>query len=729
MRFSLTTIWLDFKIRAGLAMLLLGVGVYFGMAHQVLVEAYWPGTYILGGMIFFLGLFFSLGIRSVVLFERPQPLLQPFFDDHEWLPAMITKTVIILNAVAVLFATLLGCVFTDWAAGLWDKIAERFLVQRETWKIIAFASTMLPAGMAGFILGFIPSLSYLLILHINQAAFLQSDHRKIQRLVHNLINLVTLSVVTGWSLGYFLSAQAEERWMGVILIPAILSLLVVLLSLIGKTDASTISHEPAFSPGLSRRSAPPELANKKSKLTEYTAVLLGWLGVWQIVHWRYAMDNWCDLGRMLGDYYSGQSIIFLAGFAAALGIGLGQRLFPNRLNKFLTPIDRQGLALAALGLWTIITAVLMKSSFKADYLQTGLPQIVMPLSLIGIAAMWGVNVSLTISAMTLGRPDNMELWTYTLRRIGWGVALAGPTYLLWEYQDIGNLLAIAFGSLLAIAMGGVDLIYDEPGIGDTMRSTRTGRLIHAGCIVFLYLSLFFFIVFVPPLKAGWLKTVNHQRTTIREGLAGVASLIEGNEPELVWSGRFELPERTNPAIRHSIQEIINRIVTQRQNELSDDLRPLLINLPYQSAHWSAHAMQLDIDAAIREVEFKFLELPSPPQIRDISELYARQKDFNLSIAMLPPWHCRCTPDRSDLIKRILKHSNDLNSVWILLPAQNPDQQTKQEVQSLVNLIKNLTGKFPESTTIAGPDDYRWEIFSSPHSIETFIREKPSATTR
>jgi hypothetical protein len=64
----------------------------------------------------------------------------------------------------------------------------------------------------------------------------------------------------------------------------------------------------------------------------------------------------------------------------------------------------------------------------------------------------------------------------------------------------------------------------------------------------------------------------------------------------------------------------------------------------------------------------------------------------------------------------------MDGVWVLLLTRSSDQQAKLETQSLVNLIENLTGNFPENTTIDGPKDYRWEIFSSQRSIEKFTHQ-------
>ena len=726
MRFSLTTIWLGIKIRLGLAALLLGIGVYLGMVYQALAGVCWPGTQVLSGMFFFLGLGFLLGVKGIAFFGKPSPLLKPFFDQQEWHRSIVTKVLMTTMAGVVLFSILAGSLFTHWGIGLCDEIFERFLVSGEVRKAISFITPLVPAGIGGWVLGFIPGLCFMLLFfYTDPTTFFQSDQRTIQQMVQNLIILVIISLLTGGSLGYLLTTLSGERWFGVALIPVILSLLVILLSLWGKTDRSTIHHDPTYPPYHLRRTMAPELASRTSRMIEGTMILLGWLGVWQILHWRYALDNWHDVGNLFENGCSGVKLIFLASFSASGGIFFSGRLLPKQLNRFLTPIDREGLSLAGFGLWTIITAVLTKHYFSADYLQTWLPQIVISLSLLGTAWLWGMSVGLAIPAMSIGRPDSVEFWVHTLGRLGWGVLLAGPTYLLWQFLELGNLLAIAFGALSAIALGGVDLIYDEPGMGNDMRLSRTGRFIHAGSVVFLYISLGLIILFVPPLQSGWLGASNHQRITIREGQAGVASLIDGDSPTLLWSGRFGLPERTHPLIRRQAREIIERIVFQRRNELSEELRLLMVNLPYQEESWAAGANQVDIDASIREMEYKMLGLEDGPEVRGITDLYVRDKKYHLSIALLPTSgkQSRCTPAVSLIVPKVLKHTADIDGVWILLLTQDLTELTEREIDEIQELMHRLTGKFPASTIIDGPMDYRWVIFSSPRSIETFCEAK------
>lgn len=151
----------------------------------------------------------------------------------------------------------------------------------------------------------------------------------------------------------------------------------------------------------------------------------------------------------------------------------------------------------------------------------------------------------------------------------------------------------------------------------------------------------------------------------------------------------------------------------------------MVNLPYQEESWAAGANQVDIDASIREMEYKMLGLEDGPEVRGITDLYVRDKKYHLSIALLPTSgkQSRCTPAVSLIVPKVLKHTADIDGVWILLLTQDLTELTEREIDEIQELMHRLTGKFPASTIIDGPMDYRWVIFSSPRSIETFCEAK------
>ena len=95
----------------------------------------------------------------------------------------------------------------------------------------------------------------------------------------------SLLTVDRWG---FIDHLSASDWFGVALIPVILSLVVILLSLWGKRIDRRF---------IVRRIPPYHLRRTMGRSWRVEQVadrrhndFLGWLGVWQILHWRYALD-------------------------------------------------------------------------------------------------------------------------------------------------------------------------------------------------------------------------------------------------------------------------------------------------------------------------------------------------------------------------------------------------------------------------------------------------------
>jgi hypothetical protein len=709
MRFSITTLWLGLKIRLIVGGLIFAIGFYCGLVQKVLTQAFWPGAEALAGLIFFLGLGTFAGISLPGLWGNAVPLLKPKFTDREFHPVSLARIMLSLLSVGVMGVILLGSLLTRHLAATSYTLPERFVLGPFSWGLLGFILPLLTVGGVGVILGLVLDLSFSIFVYLECPNHMRSEQPEVQRVVSNVHGRTLLALGLGWPLGFYLTEIYFDRWFVLVLVPTIWCLAALLISLVETAGESSWLGQVRTLRNLLYHSS-PEVAGRKSVWATGVIALLGGFVVWNAIHWTGALSNWYGSDRVTADQALG--LAFLGVLGAITGLKLGTWAALRKPDRTSRLSQFQGSAVTLLGIGLMLSAVIVNYVMKAERILTVYPQIVIPLLLIGLSMLWGTTLGLVAPALSTGRPNRFDFWIELTGKLAVGALLAGPLYLLWQYWNPGNLLAISFASLLAIAFGGVGIIYDEPLRSGVKNSRRAGK-IHVFYVIFLFLSLGFITVIVPHLKSSWLRPNETGTVFVREGRAGVAYLIENSSPNLVWSNRIFFPERTTAPLRQECETIIRQIMTIAAEERDFKIRTLLFNCPTMKAASGPHPAQFDIDRNLRLLEFKSLGLDADSPA-DFSDLYTCQRPYPLVIALLPvPWPKGQTwPNLYFLTRRLFALAQQPGGVWILSLADE-----KPTEDPLLQPLNAYSGKELQTLTLDSKAGGQWKIYSASPSLQ------------
>jgi hypothetical protein len=707
------------KVRMLLTGLIFAIGFYFGLVHHVMSRTFWPGVHTLAGLLFFTGLGIVLGLNGPDAWRQTSSVFKPFFPNRHRHPFYLARTALAVLAMVVFVAILAGGFSTLWLTRLTLDLPQNFLLGPRLWKCLLFCLPALPAGSMGIVLGLTLDLAFALVVLIETPEPLHANRPRVQNNVRGLLALALMALTTGWPMGFCLAKFCPDRESGLILIPLITCLLVLLATLLENPKKLITKNAPTPKNFLDK--SVPELASSTSTIAALIVSVLGGFAVWEIIHWNYALINWCGAANIFSNPITIFEIILLAGASAGAGIFFGHRLIPPRLDLYLTILDRQGLSLALLGIGSVITAAVANQTMKTCLLQTFIPYSIIPLLFLVLAFLWGLSLGLAVPGLAIGRPDRFDLWLEVVGKLGLGVLLAGPAYLIWQYSELGNLLALSAGALLAIAIGGVAMIYDTPVVSIGLRESRTGRVLHTVGIFILYLALVFILSTVPSLKTGWLKSMRQQHTLIAEGPAGAACITSTPAPCLTWAGQLLLPERSDINLRLEVHELVDRIVTERKQTFYLPLRLLLVNLPYRddkslSDRKGQTVNQVDIDKALRKSEIQFHHLTCPPDFpnMDFPELDYRRGHYNLVVAFLPtPWpREHAWPGSSMFAEKLIAQASDPEALRFLqIASDRKFNQALKELEFLKQILERQTGIEFYITTRPTQNGCRWLILA------------------
>ncbi|MFA5865113.1 MAG: hypothetical protein WC975_10560 [Phycisphaerae bacterium] len=714
MRFSLTTRWLSLKVRLIVAGLIFSIGFYCGVVHKILTQAFWPGSEIFAGIIFFFGFGLLMGFSLLELRGNVKPLLKYGIADKELHPVVLARIVLPILAVTTLAFILLGNLVTFWLSAWAYTLPERFLLVRSSWRILAFMLPVSTTGLVGVFFALVLGLTFAIFVYLECPNHRRSEQPQVQQVIVSVLGWVLLTLTVSWAFGFYLTEIFVDRWWALVFVPVICCLSVIVICLVETAGESDWFKHVRLRDSQLHNSS-PELAGRTSRWAGFAVSFLGWLVVWNAIHWNYALSNWFGLGHPSPDQSIG--LVILAALAAGVGIKLGFRYSRVKPQRYMTIADRQGYCLVVLGISLILFAVFINHIMKAPHILTIYPPVLIPILLAVIAALWGISLGLTIPALAVGRPSRFDLWIELMKRIITGAMLAGPLYLLWQYAGAGNLLAISFASLLAIAFGGVVVIYNESPFLSKKKKSKSAKFIHVGYILILYLGLGFIMVLVPHLKSSWLKPSADNDTYTGEGLAGVAYLLNNGSRELIWANRISFPERTVPALRQECEKIVTDIVKVIADNLNTRIRAMVVNLPalpaaaIQSLPVSS-LEQFDIDSALRNLELKSLGIEQTADSGNILDLYCRQRPSHVVIAMLPqPWpNHQSWPSLPALLKRLVTLSQNTQNIWIIYLTKDNFNESKA-ADGLLAMMKKYTGCDFEETTIESKTGYRWHILT------------------
>jgi hypothetical protein len=452
--------------------------------------------------------------------------------------------------------------------------------------------------------------------------------------------------------------------------------------------------------------------------------MLGFFAVWELIQWNYTLTNWFGASETFGN----PTTLFILGILsiASISIGLvaGYRFIPHKLNLYLTILDRQGLSLALLGLGVILTAAVANHTLKAESLQTIVPFCLLPFFLTLLAGVWGISLGLAIPGLAIGRTDRFDLWQALVSRLCIGILLAGIGYLIWQYFNPGNLIAMSAGAILVIATGGIAIIYDDPASAPPERESPTGKLIHTSGVIFLYISLLIILLTVPTLKNDWLKSTHNRSVQIAESPAGTAGCINDSNSPIFWAGRYAIPERTEPHLRQEIFDLIRQIVEERERSFFLPMRLLFVGLPklekdsfFSKANRTIH--EADIDESIRRMECHIRKLPlDSVNILTLPQLACRRNHYNLIITWLPsPWpQNEAWPSFASIADSLLSQAASSDVLWFLqqVPA---DGETDIETKRLIPYLRQKTGKKFEIVTYTSMNGCDWQIIAESQSLQ------------
>jgi len=729
MRFSATTLWLDVKVRLTVTGLIFAIGFYGGLIHKIFTQAYWPGTEALAGLLTFLGLGTLLGLRLPRLGENAIPRLKPGLLNRKDHPVALAGITFTLLTVIVLLMILVGALMTRQFAYSAAVLPERFVLNPFSWRLLTFLLPLIPAGTIGVLLGLILDLSFTLFIYRQCPNRLRSEQPEVLQVVCSLLIWIFLALGLSWLLGFYLAEIFLDRWFILILLPAIACLATILLSLM-ETQGESHYHKQIGTRANLLYSSFPELAGGTRIWASLSMVVLGWFILWNAIHWTYAVSNWYGADLVNPDQSLGMGI--LAVIAAVIGLKIGFALALKKAGR-TSIIDRQGSALAVLGISLMLAAVATNYVLKAEHILTLYPQLVIPLVLAGQLTLWGISFGLIVPSLATGRPNRFDLWIELASKLTLGVILTGLLYLIWQYWEIGNLLAISLASLLAIAFGGVVIIYNEPRDRQNRKKLRSARILHFSFIAALYLSLIFITVIVPHLKYSWFRPTMNSETIVSEGRAGVAYLSSNGKGELAWANRITFPDRVHPELRTESQALVRQIIKLSAEENSTSVRALIVGFPFLTSQSLTDLPirrldQMDIDQAIRKLEFKYRDLDPNTPAPDLLDLSCRLSSYHVVIVMIPtPWPKGQTwPNAIFLLNRLFALSQSHRGVWIVSLTRDQTQNQTALLHSLPDTIKKPVTSDLLTKILPGKTDFLWQISSFSPSLNQICLENSPA---
>jgi hypothetical protein len=479
--------WQGLCLQAAGALACLGASFSLAMLQRLLGNYYWPGNDAPIGFAVFLTLGVLLGMALPELWPETQQLFKMSIARLSISKKLdqtgVAQTAVGLAIAMLLLSVLWACLVSQTLADLSLAWSRRFLLTGETWRLIAFVLPALAAWPAGIALGLLIQLMYSVFVNLHCPRVIDSSQDKLQRVLSSAVGWITAGIALGWTLAQIADDRYPADWPVMVLIGVIL----LLASLFMAVAIKAAPIRPERESTATTIQPLPEIATRPSRSAKLATMTLGWLAVWGTVHWH----GWL-MGRPVNSI-TGTSplpaglVIFLVPIAIISGLRLTRRYISSRPPAFLTGVDRQGLALAALGLTNLLLLAATAWAFAAR--QTG-PSVWM-LSAISVVALLTISsgiLDMSISALAIGRPSRFELWRVLGSQLTLGV-LAGLLSLLLDSSPAGNTVALTLITVISTAVATITVIYDEPHLLSERLRLRPSTVLHLGGLVFLYAIL------------------------------------------------------------------------------------------------------------------------------------------------------------------------------------------------------------------------------------------------
>ncbi len=565
--------WKAVSLRASTVFVCFGVGFSAALMQQVLNVAYWPGNYAATGF----GVFFTLGMLLGIALPEFWPIAYPLLQadrvgsDPGKRVDQFNAAYAVLNSgiMVVLAVTVVAAFLTTAAADRADYWSERFVLTETSWRAIATVVPAFPAWLVGAAFGGMLQFFYAAFIKLHCPQIVYSSDPSLLNVLSLAARWILVSLAAGWFVGHLAAVNSAERWQALILVPVILDLAGLAAGLVSKGGVPAPEGETQVYPAELAVDSLPEVASAPSRSARLAVMAIGWLGVWLLAQWHFCWTNWNGPDQT-GVYWIG-----IVGVATLAAIVLGTRLTKwfvvAKVTRLLTPVDRLGLGLAAFAVLHLAALPLVAHAPDGG----GIAGVVVVFIL--ILASYFMCLNLSLPALAIGQPDRFDLWQSFGLSLIFGAIAATITLGVWQVAGGGNLVALALGSILAIATAGVTLIYDEPHIRTTRLSKRSSALLHGVSFVILYAILGGAVLIIPNLRQPWMKG---PAVAVNEGPAGCAFLTsDAADAKVIGTGSMFFPVFTDTDRRDELLKLIGHIFRRDNQADSRRKAALLLGLP------------------------------------------------------------------------------------------------------------------------------------------------------
>jgi len=706
------------SVRVIAALVIFASGFFFALTQQALGLYYWPGNDAALGFALFLALGTLLGLFLPQLWPAAQPMVRAGvarvssngrFDQFH-----LAKTALNLAIVLMLAAVLLTTLLAEFlvAARFWWS--QRFLLSPSSWRLIAFALPALAGWLPGVTFGLLVQLIYSVFVRAHCSDAAQSGEDRVRRTLGSAAVWILASGAVGWACGYAAADQHLDQWSAMILIPVILYLLALFLSLATKTARhAPVSKEPDKTPS-GAAGMLPELAAQPSRAAGLATLAVGWLGLWGLVHWQYCWANWYTVADKTP--VSFLHVVILVPISALLAMRISRPLLSTKPRQLVTAVDRQGLALAAWGLVNLAALPATLFVLSSKTLPHFCGQIVLAVVLLALSATWFICLATSLGGLAIGRPHRFELWLALGAALTIG-AIAGLLCLvIWQTTSLGNLIALALATIVAIASASITLIYDRPRTMPKYEKHSTA-MFHVFCFVSLYGILGAVVIVVPILKSLWLRGTTASVIAVGEAASGCSFLIRrGSKNILIGPNETHFSPTTEAPVKKELLQLLTLLVSGPTGGHNSGPSALFVGLPTISDREIANCgikkhLQTDLIPAFHGLATA-LPASNNRAGADLAVLRSNLAPVDIVLVLLPEpqsprgWHLL-----TEVVRRAAQLADQPAGFWLIAnrpPASMPHSRLRKLTH--INSSNRLTVLHLRGLTTD------WTVFGLPRAV-------------